>query len=53
MYQLIGPAALAKWFASMAGRIAVLAMATSWLFGKPAASGGLLLWHVWTSLGPA
>ena len=51
MYQLIGPAALAKWFALLAGSIAVLAMAASWLFGKPAASGGMLLWQVWTSLG--
>lgn len=51
MYQLIGPATLAKWFAWLAGGIALLAMAASLLIGTPAAAGGLLLWRFWTSLG--
>lgn len=51
MYQLIGPAALAKWFAWLAGGIAVLVMAVSLLTGRTAAAGGLLLWQFWSSVG--
>ena len=51
MYQLIGPAALAKWFAWLAGCIAVLTMAAGLLIGRPTPAGVPLLWWFWTSLG--
>ena len=51
MYQLVGPAALARWFALLAGGIAVVAAAVTMFTTGPAADMGPLLWQMWTSIG--
>lgn len=52
MYQLLGAAALAKWFTVLAGAVGVLTMVAALLLGKPEPSGAFPLgWWVWTSLG--